>query len=172
MDVSVVRTSLDGREEEVETLLEAYHAAANERGAEWFDDEDFGWAASEAVAADLDRLESEPIDDPLFLAVDGDDAFGTVQLKELDRTTAEVKRLYVEPSARGSGIGRRLVERVLDGTTADGFETLRLGVAPYHERAQALYRGLGFEFTPPYEGSNCPEWLHDDWNFMAYSHSE
>lgn len=172
MDVPVVRTSLAGYEDELAELLEAYHAAANEQGAEWFDVEDFGWAVSEAVTADLDRLESEPVDDPLFLAIDADDAVGTVQVKQLDRSTVEVKRLYVEPSYRGNGVGRRLVDRVLEETAVDGYETLRLGVAPYHDRARTLYRSLDFEFTPPYEGSNCPEWLHDDWNFMKYSHAD
>lgn len=172
MTITVVRTELTGYQRDVSELLNAYHTAANERGEEWFDIEDFGLDVDEAVAADLERLESAALPEPLFLALDVDEAVGTVQLKELHERTVEVKRLYVVPSYRGEGTGRRLVERVIEETAEVGYETLRLGVAPYHESARALYQDLGFEFTQPYGETNCPEWLHDDWNFMKYSHTE
>ena len=51
---------------------------------------------------------------------DGDGAFvvayldgaavGCGAVRRLDETTAELKRMYVEPSARGQGIGRAIVE--------------------------------------------------------------
>jgi ribosomal protein S18 acetylase RimI-like enzyme len=95
-----------------------------------------------------------------------------VQVKRLDATTAEVKRLYVRPAYRDAGIGARLVEQSCTELRADGFETFRLGVAPYHERAQALYQSFGFEYRPPYEQTQSPEELHDDWNFMERTFEE
>lgn len=172
MDVSICRRSLPEDGSAVEEILAEYHAATNRRGQEWFDDEEFGLPPEEMAGADIDRLRSAAIERPLFLALDDGVIAGTIQVKRLDERTAEVKRLYVREEYRGIGIGRRLVETVVTETRADGFEILRLGVAPYHERAQALYQDVGFEFTPPYEESNCPEWLHDDWNFMAYAHEQ
>jgi GNAT superfamily N-acetyltransferase len=93
-------------------------------------------------------------------------------LKRLDETTAEVKRLYVIPEYRGEGLGRRLMEAVLDGAADDGFETLRLGVGPYLERARSLYEDLGFEYTPPYGQTGAPEEIHDQWRFMRRSLDE
>ena len=146
-----------------------YFTKADEQGREWFDDEEFGVPPEHIVGDDIERLESPAMDEPLFLALDDDRIVGSVQLKRLDETTAEVKRLYVKPTERGAGIGRTLVEVVLAEATSGGFETLRLGVAPYHERAQSLYLDLGFEFTEPYGKSQTPPEIRDDWNFMALS---
>ncbi|WP_224332820.1 GNAT family N-acetyltransferase [Haloprofundus halobius] len=169
MDGSVIRTDLPGHEAELRKLLRAYFDEANEEGQEWFDDESFGAEPAEIVTADLDRLASAAISEPLFLAYHGDELAGSIQLKQLDETTAEVKRLYVKPSHRGEGVGRTLVETLLSEARVDGFRTLRLGVAPYHGNARSLYRELGFEFTPAYEETQAPTEIHDDWGFMERS---
>lgn len=167
--ISLTRTDIDGYEDELRELLLDYFASADEQGREWFDDDDFGADAERLVADDVERLESTTLTEPLFLALDDGRIVGSVQLKRLDETTAEVKRLYVKPADRGQGIGRRLVDEVLAEAISDGFETLRLGVAPYHERAQSLYLDLGFEFTEPYGKSQTPAEIRNDWNFMALS---
>ncbi|WP_205628370.1 GNAT family N-acetyltransferase [Haloprofundus marisrubri] len=174
---AVVRTDLDGYEDELRALLVDYFVEANEQGRAWFDDEEFGASPEEIVAADLERLASATIEKPLFLALHREKRTeekpaGSIQLKRLDETTAEVKRLYVRPSYRGRGIGRELVESLLAAARADGFETLRLGVAPYHESARSLYGELGFEFTPAYDESHAPAEIRDDWGFMKRSLTE
>jgi GNAT superfamily N-acetyltransferase len=183
-ECSVGRTHLDGHESDLRELLREYFTEAEARALEWFEN-DFSGADIEAnVASDLDRLASPVIEEPLFLALAGDtsaeagdaptaaDIVGNVQLKRLDETTAEVKRLYVIPEYRGEGLGRRLMEAVLDGAADDGFETLRLGVGPYLERARSLYEDLGFEYTPPYGQTGAPEEIHDQWRFMRRSLDE
>jgi len=177
-EVSVVRTDLDGYESTLRPLIRDYFAEANGRATAHFD-ELSGIDPAAAAASDVDRLASAAIDEPLFLALAGDDStalrssedriVGFVQLKRLDETTAEVKRLYVVPAYRGDGLGRQLVDALLDGVAEDGFETLRLGVGPYLERARSLYEDLGFEYTPPYEQSQSPEEIRDEWRFMARS---
>ncbi|MXV63434.1 GNAT family N-acetyltransferase [Natronorubrum sp. JWXQ-INN-674] len=167
--VTVVRTAITGYEDELRDLLRAYFTKAGERGREWFDDDEFGADIETIVADDLDRLASPAIDEPLVLALVDDRIAGSAQLKRLDGTNIEMKRLYVRPGDRGDGIGRRLVETATDAAAADGFETLRLGVAPYHDAARSLYRGLGFETTPQYDGSQTPPELVDDWQFLKYS---
>ncbi|WP_224447812.1 GNAT family N-acetyltransferase [Haloprofundus salilacus] len=171
-DISIVRTDVSGHEAELRELLHEYFLEANELGQEWFGDEEFGADPQKIAAADLDRLASATVDEPLFLAQRDDELVGSIQLKQLDETTSEVKRLYVKPPHRNAGVGRTLVETLIAAAESDGFETLRLGVAPYHESARALYRALGFEFTPAYEETQAPAEIHDDWGFMKLALTE
>jgi ribosomal protein S18 acetylase RimI-like enzyme len=53
--------------------------------------------------------------------------------------------LYVADAARGSGLGRAMVEAVLDRACARGCRRVELDVNDQNEPAQALYRALGFE---------------------------
>lgn len=164
MDLTVVRTTPAGEEAVLRDLLSDYFVEVQDLSVEYFE-ELSGFDVEGAVEADLQRLRTAAIDEPLFLAR-RDRAVGTVQLKRLDPTTAEVKRLYVVPDRRGEGIGRGLMERVVDEAATDGFETLRLGVAPFLDRAQALYEDLGFEYTPRYGESGAPEAVSEEWGFM------
>lgn len=170
-DVSVVRTELNGYESDLRDLLLDYFEFADGLAQEHFDALD-GIDIEEAAQSDIDRLTSATVDRPLCIAHVDDRIVGTVQLKQLDETTAEVKRLYVVPDYRGEGLGRQLMECLLDGAADDGFTTLLLGVGPYLDKAQTLYEDLGFEFTPPYEQSQAPEEIRDDWQFMRLSLSD
>jgi GNAT superfamily N-acetyltransferase len=80
----------------------------------------------------------------LWLALVGDVAIGCVALRPLDDGTAEVKRMFVDPAWRGRGAGRALLEALIDGARARGYETLRLGTLDDMMIAQALYHSLGF----------------------------
>jgi putative acetyltransferase len=87
----------------------------------------------------------------LLLAWKDGAAIGVVALKPLGRGIAEVKRLYVEPAARGAGIGRRLAERAIAEARAKGYERVRLDThRPSMRAAIALYGRLGFVEIAPY----------------------
>ncbi|HKI64932.1 MAG TPA: GNAT family N-acetyltransferase [Burkholderiales bacterium] len=60
---------------------------------------------------------------------------------------AWLEDLVVRPNRRGRGIGRMLLEQVAARARADGVLRLTLLTDPGNERAHALYRGLGFEFS-------------------------
>ncbi len=53
--------------------------------------------------------------------------------------------LFVEPGARGQGIGRALLEAIEQSSRARGDSELGLTVAAHNTAAQALYHALGFQ---------------------------
>jgi len=78
---------------------------------------------------------------------------GAVRL--LDSETAELKRMYVAPAARGKGLGRRLVAALETEARALGVRRLVLETGIRQQAALALYRATGFEPIPLYG-----EYLH------------
>jgi GNAT superfamily N-acetyltransferase len=67
-----------------------------------------------------------------------------VALRPLDGGAAEVKRMFVDASWRGRGVGRALLETLIEGARARGYDTLRLGTLEDMTAAQSLYHSLGF----------------------------
>jgi GNAT superfamily N-acetyltransferase len=80
----------------------------------------------------------------IWLARAGESGVGCVALRPLGDCSAEVKRMFVDASWRGRGVGRALMETLIDGARARGYETLRLGTLADMSAAQALYQSLGF----------------------------
>lgn len=62
----------------------------------------------------------------------------------------EMKRLYVRPDFRRFGLGRQLVEAVLDAARIAGYHSVLLDTLNDMEAARALYEDLGFKDIPPY----------------------
>jgi ribosomal protein S18 acetylase RimI-like enzyme len=62
----------------------------------------------------------------------------------------EIKRLYVCPAARGSGLGESLVHAMIGEAKRIGYAEMRLDTLPTMTGAIALYRKLGFAEIAPY----------------------
>jgi GNAT superfamily N-acetyltransferase len=86
----------------------------------------------------------------LLLARIAGEPAGCAALRPLAGNEAEMKRLFVRPAYRGMGIGRTLVECVIDEARGLGYAMLRLDTLPGMNAAQALYAELGFLATAPY----------------------
>jgi ribosomal protein S18 acetylase RimI-like enzyme len=76
---------------------------------------------------------------------------GVVAVRPISAKIAEMKRLYVVPSARGSGLGQRLAQAAIAAARDAGYEAIRLDTIEATMRpAMALYRRLGFIEIPAY----------------------
>ena len=96
----------------------------------------------------------------LFIAKSNGEAAGCVALRPFDATTGEVKRLYVRPAFRGTGLGVKLARHVLEVANAAGYRRLVLDTLQKMDSAQRLYRRLGFEPIPAYYHNPIPGALY------------
>jgi GNAT superfamily N-acetyltransferase len=74
-------------------------------------------------------------------------------LRPVSLEIAEIKRMYVQPSARGRGIGRALINKLLADARTLEFRVVRLESAAFMSASHALYRSVGFTEVLPFEGS-------------------
>ena len=67
-----------------------------------------------------------------------------------DETTAEIRRMYVAPSARGRGLSRLLLAALEDEARELGYDFVRLETGDRQPEAIKLYASSGFEPIPRY----------------------
>lgn len=111
------------------------------------------------LANTFDDIESYfPPSGRILLARDPDGGLlGMAFLKPIGPDACEIKRMYVEPAARGLGLGRALLNGLIEAAAAIGYREAWLDSAVYMPAAHALYRSVGFEPAEYYpEGENDP----------------
>ncbi len=106
-------------------------------------------------ARELDELPGEYAPPGGVLVLGGGGA-GCVALRRHDAESAEMKRLYVRPALRGTGLGRALALAAIEAARAAGYRRLVLDTLPKMREAIALYRALGFRSRGPYSASPTP----------------
>jgi putative acetyltransferase len=79
-----------------------------------------------------------------LVARDGDRAVGCGAIRLLDPTTAEAKRMYVEPDQRGKGVGRAVLAGLEAAAIQLGVRRLVLETGIYQDAALSFYRRAGF----------------------------
>lgn len=136
----LVRVESEEQVEEARTLFKEYEAATGV-------DLCFQNFAQELAALPGDYA---PPSGRLILAYDVEGAAGCVALRKVDDAVCEMKRLYVRPAYRGTGLGRFLARQIIGEARDIGYERMRLDTLPAMRSAIELYRSLGFKEIDPY----------------------
>jgi GNAT superfamily N-acetyltransferase len=113
--------------------------------------QDYGW--NETFEAMVAKVAAEFIDcyDPLcercFIAERDGAILGSAFVVKKTSEIAKLRLVYVEPSMRGTGLGRRLVTECMSFAKAAGYTRMTLWTNDVLVPARKLYQGLGFVMT-------------------------
>jgi putative acetyltransferase len=103
-----------------------------------------------------------------FVARQQGTALGCGALKLEGDGSAEVKRMYVDPSSRGLGIGKALMRTIEDAARREAVRTLRLETGIHQPEAIGLYIASGFREVPafpPYQPDPLSRFFAKDFAF-------
>jgi ribosomal protein S18 acetylase RimI-like enzyme len=90
-------------------------------------------------AADASRV--------IVVAIDGERWVGMVACRLLEPRSSWLTALWVEPAARGAGLGSRLVEAAAGWAREQGAAAVELSVTTNNDAAATLYARAGFAET-------------------------
>ena len=106
---------------------------------------EFEALVSEIVAKYL--REFDPASERCWIAEKDGEVVGSVFVVRHDETTAKLRMLYVDASARGMGIGQRLVDECLRFARHAGYKSMLLWTVDALTDARRLYQKAGFNLV-------------------------
>src|SRR3984893_5817665 len=122
-------------------------------------DADIGFQDFESEHADLPGKYARP-EGVVLIAWTAVEAVGIVAYRPLDHRICEMKRLYVLPRFRGTGLGRLLVEELVRDARSHGYRRMVLDTLPSMRPAQALYSAMGFRPIRAYYDNPLPRVIY------------
>lgn len=99
-----------------------------------------------------------------LVATDGSTPAACIGYREINPRICELKRLYVRPAFRGSGLGARMISSLTERATAQGYSGICLETTRFMQAAIRLYEEAGFVRCEPYY--TTPEVFRDISVFM------
>jgi len=136
MGTDVAFEAIDPDEPDAQHCLRAYYAVLDERFDEGFDVE-------AALPLPLDELRP-PLGTFLIARLDGS-AVACGGIKFHGDEPAELKRMWVDASVRGRGLGRRMLVALEDAARAGGATAVQLETNRNLPEAISMYRTSGYE---------------------------
>ena len=92
----------------------------------------------------------------LIVAYGDNKPAGCVALRPIKGSICEMKRLYVRPEFRHTGLGRQLAAGIIADARERGYTHMRLDTINTMTAALTLYRALGFVEIEPYYPDPLP----------------
>ena len=81
----------------------------------------------------------------------------------LPAETCELVKMYLHPTARGKGLGKKLIEKALDFARSAGYKKVYLESMPELEKALSVYEKFGFYYLDGPLGNTghygCTKWM-------------
>ena len=109
---------------------------------------------------DLKDIETNYINRGGYFGVieENHEIIASVGIYKLDQDTCELRKMYMLPSQRGRGLGKKLLEFSLSKASELGFKKVVLETASPLKEAIALYTKYGFkEFKPKHLSARCDQ---------------
>ena len=93
---------------------------------------------------------SLPTHRKILVAIDKDEAAGTVMLNRINGSTCQMNRLFVSSDFRGQNVGRQLCLHLIELARDLGYQRMRLHTTQRQIESKQLYLSLGFQSCDAY----------------------